>query len=750
MLSTLLMSASSQSIGIALSGGGARGGTHIGVLKALEENDIPIDYVIGTSMGAIVGSLYCMGYTIEEIKAVLLSDEFKEWTNFYLPDDKAYKFRRNEPTPEFGNIKITIDDSIAIAPRFPRSLVNPVYKNFAFMKMYLREGAMCKGNFDSLMIPFRCVASDIYKKESVVHRGGDLTQCMHSTMGFPFIYPSVQIDNRLLVDGGIYDNFPIHTLVKEFDPDYVIGSSVTSDITPLDESASLYDLLECMITMKQDFSMPKGKSGHIFEFKYDDVRLLDFHRIEELVQIGYDTCMAHMAEIKAEVARRKSLASLDSTRVAYRNGLPPMSFRRIHTPGLKSNKRDYILRSIKGKKQDSISIDDFSKGYFRLLSDHRIQEIDPSGVYNGKDFDLIMKMKMQNNLSLGIGGNISSALLNQLYFGADYQGVLHVPFDIVCSGQIGNFYSSLQLMGRADMPSDKPMYVKLYGAVQNFKYYGEEVYFNYDSQSEGSKYEAFGKIKYGVPLGDHGKIEVWTGLGLDKYRHTGLKQNEDERDMTRMRAWVSGITANRNSLPHRQYSTSGSNHKVSLQLIRSREQQTWYEDAFDGDLYQLANDPKWHTNIVFKGFHEKYYDMASHFSFGTHIEFVASNWGYNGNEKSTYFKLPAFEPTTHSKTTILPSYRSPCYAAIGLKPILKINNQLHLRYESYLFARTDMFNTCRIIPRDWNLINELTFALQLDLITAGVYVGSYSKPFRDVSVGLNIGFLIFGESLIEN
>lgn len=748
-LSLSVVNVSSQSIGVALSGGGARGGTHIGVLKALEENDIPIDYVIGTSMGAIIGSLYCMGYTVDEIKGVLLSDDFKEWTNFYLPDDKAYRFRRNEPTPEFGSLKITLDDSIAIAPRFPRSLINPVYKNFAFMKMYLREGAMCNGNFDSLMIPFRCVASDIYKKESVVHRGGDLTQCMHSTMGFPLIYPSVKIDGKLLVDGGIYDNFPIHTLVKEFDPDYVIGSSVTSDITPLDESASLYDLLECMITLKQDFSMPQGKKGKIFEFKYDDVRLLDFDRIEELVQIGYDSCMAHMPEIKAEVARRRSLASLDSVRQDYRGKLPEFSFRHVYTPGVRGYKRDYVLRMMQAKK-DSVSFEDFEKGYFRLLSDHRIQEIEPSGAYYGEGFDLIMNMKMQNNLSVGIGGNISSALLNQLYFGADYQGVTYVPFDLVCSGQIGNFYSALQLMGRLDMPTQKPMYVKAYGAVQNFKYYGDKVYFKYDSPSQGSKYEIFGKLKYGIPLGNHGKVEASTGYGLNKYRHSGLKSNEEERDMTRVRAWASGISAHYNSFPHRKYSTSGSNHKVSIQVIRSREQRTWYEEAFEGDLYQLASDPHWHTNVVFKGYHVKYYDMASHFSLGTFVEFVTSNWGYNGNEKSTFFKLPAFEPTTHSLTSLLFDYRSPCYVAVGLKPVVKFNNQLQLRYESYLFGRTDLFNTCKIVPRDWNTINELTFALQLDLITAGVHVGSYQKPFKNINVGLNIGFLIFGESLIEN
>ncbi len=101
----LLSVVQAQKVGLVLSGGGAKGMTHIGIIRALEENNIPIDYITGTSMGAIIGSLYAMGYSPDDMEALLRSPDFKRWYSGKVEPKYEYYFKKNRPTPEFFNIR---------------------------------------------------------------------------------------------------------------------------------------------------------------------------------------------------------------------------------------------------------------------------------------------------------------------------------------------------------------------------------------------------------------------------------------------------------------------------------------------------------------------------------------------------------------------------------------------------------------------------------------------------------------------
>lgn len=128
LLFLLLPPIHAQKVGLVLSGGGAKGLTHIGIIRALEENGIPIDYIAGTSMGAIVGSLYAMGYSPDEMEALLKSDDFKRWYSGNVEEKYIYYFKKNPPTPEFINIRISLKDSLKnVKPQFlPTSIVDPI------------------------------------------------------------------------------------------------------------------------------------------------------------------------------------------------------------------------------------------------------------------------------------------------------------------------------------------------------------------------------------------------------------------------------------------------------------------------------------------------------------------------------------------------------------------------------------------------------------------------------------------------
>lgn len=120
----VLQAADAQKVGLVLSGGGAKGAAHIGVIKALEENDIPIDYITGTSIGSIIGSLYAMGYSPDEMLELMLSEEFSYWQTGTVENEYKYYFKRPDPTPEFGHFSIDMTDSLQIKANFYRKALS--------------------------------------------------------------------------------------------------------------------------------------------------------------------------------------------------------------------------------------------------------------------------------------------------------------------------------------------------------------------------------------------------------------------------------------------------------------------------------------------------------------------------------------------------------------------------------------------------------------------------------------------------
>ena len=174
-----------------MSGGGARGLAHVGVIKALEENNIPIDYVAGTSMGAIVAALYSMGYSPQEMYDILDSKEFTEWCTGTMDANYMFYFRRNKEVPEFISINFDIKDSLHIyKPEI--NLINPNPMNLGIMQIYSQYTTACNGDFDKLFVPFRCVAADIYNKKQVVFDGGDLGDAVRASLSISNkVFPSM-------------------------------------------------------------------------------------------------------------------------------------------------------------------------------------------------------------------------------------------------------------------------------------------------------------------------------------------------------------------------------------------------------------------------------------------------------------------------------------------------------------------------------------------------------------------------------
>ena len=428
-----------QKVGLVLSGGGAKGMTHIGIIRALEENTIPIDYIAGTSMGAIIGSLYAMGYSPDDMVELLKSEDFKRWYSGEVEEKYVYHFKKNLPTPEFFNIRFSFKDSLkSLKPQFlPTSVVNPIQMNLVFVDLYARATAACKGDFDKLFVPFRCIASDVYNKKQLVMKEGDLGDAVRASMSFPFMFKPIEIDNVLAYDGGIYNNFPTDVMRDDFHPDVIIGSVVSTNPTKPKEN-DLMSQIENMVMQKTDYSIPDSM-GILMTFKYDNVNLMDFQRIDELHDIGYNRTISMMDSIKSRIHRRVNLDNIRLRRMVYRSNFPELRFKNIIIDGANPQQQAYMKKEFHKSDNKEFTYEDLKQGYFRLLSDKMISEIIPHAIYNPEDdtYDLHLKVKLENNFAVRLGGNISTSNSNQIYLGLSYQDLNYYAKELILDGQLG-------------------------------------------------------------------------------------------------------------------------------------------------------------------------------------------------------------------------------------------------------------------------------------------------------------------------
>ena len=511
----LLPFVQAQKVGLVLSGGGAKGMTHIGIIRALEENNIPIDYITGTSMGAIIGSLYAMGYSPDDMEALLRSEDIKRWYSGQVEPEYGYYFKQNRPTPEFFNIRFSFKDSLHIKPQIlPTSMVNPIQMNLVFVELFARATAACSGDFNRLFVPFRCIASDVYNKKPLIMRRGDLGDAVRASMSFPFVFKPIEIDSVLAYDGGIYNNFPTDIMREDFKPEVIIGSVVAANPGKPKEN-DLMSQLENMIMQKTDYTLPDSL-GIIMTFKYDDVSLLDFNRLQELHDIGYNRTISLMDSIKGRIHRRVSAENVRLRRLVYRSNLPQFRFRDIYIEGANPQQQAYIKKEFHDEDHEVFTYEDLKRGYFRLLSDNMISEIIPHAVYDSENdlYSLHLKVKMEDNFSVRMGGSVSTTSSNQIYLGLGYQDLNYYSKEITLDGQIGKVYNNAQLMAKIDLPTRIPTSYRLIASLSTFDYYKKDKLFSKnDKPSFNSKDERFVKLMVALPFLANKRAEISIGYG---------------------------------------------------------------------------------------------------------------------------------------------------------------------------------------------------------------------------------------------
>lgn len=284
-------------VGLVLSGGGARGFAHIGVLKLLEENNVPIDYIVGTSMGSIIGGLYATGLTPEEIETgvqgIAWNKVFSDFAN-----RNHISYRRKQDDFDFFNIhRVGITgDGLQISPGLIEGQqIEIALDRLAYPGFHIHD-------FDKLRIPYRAVATNIENGEPFIIKSGNLARAMRASMSIPGALPPITIDDTLLVDGGIANNVPVD-IVRNMGADIVIVVDVSAPLATKEEIKSGIDVtgqLTTILTRRiADIQIKTLEANDILIVPGEnEISSSDFAEYNKLMQAGYNSAIEKLNDLK--------------------------------------------------------------------------------------------------------------------------------------------------------------------------------------------------------------------------------------------------------------------------------------------------------------------------------------------------------------------------------------------------------------------------------------------------------------------
>ncbi|MCX6273658.1 MAG: patatin-like phospholipase family protein [Bacteroidetes bacterium] len=748
---SILHQAKAQKVGLVLSGGGARGMAHVGVIKALEENHIPIDFIAGSSSGAIIGSMYAQGYSGDQIDSIVNSEEFLNWATGTMNEDYSFYFRKKEENASWITLRFSLDSVITTS--LPTNLVSSVQADYSLMENLAPIIAKAKFNFDSLFVPFRCVAADIEHKQTVVFRKGDLAQAVRASSAYPFYFKPVILDGKILYDGGMYNNFPADIMLNDFQPDIIIGVNAGGSSTPTTEG-NIVSQIRTMLTTPTNFSV-LCENGILINVNTDRFGLFDFDNTPEVIQAGYEAAESKMKDILFNIQRRVDSTELKKKRDDFRQDLPKILVDKVNVEGINERQAEYVKRIIK-PGSGPLPIERLKSNYFQLVADENVKSIYPQLKYNPetKMYDLSVRINREKDLITQFGGNISSRPISEVFVGAQYNIWRKKSYSFFTNLYFGKLYTSGQLKIRMDSPSSIPYFLEGEATLNQYDFYkSSTAIFNDEKPSYIIQSDYNFGINAGIPARNKGKV-VLGGSYIrtkDNYYQTSEFIQKDTADESVFLGGTGYLLFERNTLNRKMYASQGTFLSVKVRYINGVEYTL--PGSTSVDRQEKNNGRDWFQSKIT---YENYYKRRGHLKLGFFAELQWSNEPFFTNYTSTILASPSFEPVSEMQTLYLPDFHAHQYGGLGLRNVWMIRNNLDFRLEGYVFQ------PYRELVKTADLKTEYgkEFAKQF-------YIGSavtvFHSPLGPISLSLNyyherknpfsflfhFGYIIFSKSATE-
>ncbi|MCF8284641.1 MAG: patatin-like phospholipase family protein [Sphingobacteriales bacterium] len=679
----LTLNLQAQRVGLVLSGGAAKGLAHVGVLKALEENNIPIDYITGTSMGGLVGGMYAAGYSASEMEYIATSKDFQEWVSGNFEADFTYYYERKAVSAAIISLGLGLDS--IFQARLRSNLINDIPLNFALLELTAQASINSNWNFDSLMIPYRCMIADVFSQQQIAVKNGSLGEAMRATMTVPYVFRPIKINGRYVFDGGLYNNFPVDVMRTDFNPDVIIGVNVSSktfkEYPFKNDEEAISKLFNYLLLSKSDSSLLHTNDIYIQPDVYEN-SVVDFKNPERLIQLGYEATMAKMPQIKAQIARQQTLEQKKEMRNRFNDRQSPIIFNALRFTGVNNRQKVYIRNVIK-QDYNRVSLYNAKRGYYLLVSDQNFRTVFPRIVPTTKGmYDFELDVKPERNVRAQVGGNISSRPINTVYFGLDYSYLNSYFLSMSSDFYLGRFYESAALSTRLDFTWKRPISLSANFVYNHWNYFKssdlfiQEPVINYVDQSDKRL-----MFTLSTPAKFNGKwmLKVGGFNNRDLFSQTNIYSDGDQLDRSVFNALKYAFEYENNTLNQKQFAFTGHNARFSLQYIDGVEK---YIPGTESILIMKRKHQQW---IRLSTDFENYYSVSPKYKIGAEYNLVVSNQPLFASYRSSILNATAFYPLIDSRTFLLENYRAFSYAGVGIKNVYLINKNLQARIEGYYF-----------------------------------------------------------------
>lgn len=442
-------------IGLTLSGGGAKGLAHIGILKAIDSAGLSVDYVTGTSMGSVIGSLYAIGYTGNQIEKIARQTDW----NLLLSNQVTLRAISLEEKEEYGKYAIELPFTKGKFS-LPTGALESEELWIKLSEMYF---PVCRvKQFKQFQIPFACIATDITNAEAVVQDSGEIITAIRASMAIPGVFTTVEDKGRVLVDGGVIRNFPVTDAIA-MGANYTIGSNVTTGLLPKEKLTNPIQILLQLAFLKED--QDNKKQIHVTDLyihhpltKYN---IASFEEADEIIDSGINLGRLLYPKLKKLSDSLNQLYGPQTKQTKAPNTFDSVYITDYFVRGLKTISEASFLHSVNFNEYVKYSLNDLSKmirrgyatreynyihyaleplaeGNFEIIFD--VEESSPTSAKLGIHYNTFMGISLIANLttrnyltptsrsliSLNLGDNIRVKAEHLQYFGRE-KNIVVIP-----------------------------------------------------------------------------------------------------------------------------------------------------------------------------------------------------------------------------------------------------------------------------------------------------------------------------------
>jgi len=519
-------------IGLVLSGGGAKGFAHIGVLEIFEKEGIPIDYIVGTSIGSIIGGLYAIGYNSDQLKEFATTQEWINLLSDHISREYKNIYEKYDQDRYLVSFKLKADEGVSL----PAGVVqghNVINKLCELTAKYHEVE-----NFDDFPIPFACVAADLESGKEVVIRQGYLPEAIFASMSIPTIFAPSELDNKLVVDGGIVNNFPTD-IAKEMGADIIIGVDIQSKPLKKTEIGDITDVVGQLISYMgfEKYQENKNLCKIIIEPDITGYGIASFsnNAADTLIKRGKEAAILQLDKIKNLLSENNIILQKTEREYSFDTKFTINNFM---VEGIGDNTVGYLLDKSDFTFPNNYSfykIDEgikrlygsgsFKKAYFKLLESNEktlrliVDEKTTSSMNAGFNFNstdkaaILLNLTFHNDLFKGTRISFDAKLSTNTMFGTSFQFSNKSLPEIELSMLYKNF--NLEIYDKNDKISEADIrYFKgelsafeilgsnylinfgIRGEFYNFNPFFSEDRDNNMSGSENTILSAFGKIRF--------------------------------------------------------------------------------------------------------------------------------------------------------------------------------------------------------------------------------------------------------------